>query len=377
MKRIRVGIIGIGYIGGAHLEAIRRLGYADVEAIAVRNEERAKSLREFYGIPRSYGDYRDMLADPRIDVVHDCTPNMEHFRINRDVLLAGKHLLSEKPLTVDSRDSAELVELLKTREVCNAVNFVYRHYSIVQHIRGMIENGELGEIYAIHGAYLQDWLLRDTDYNWRVEARLGGPSRAIADIGSHWCDLAQFLLGQDISEVCADLATFIPARMDTSTKGAAGRLVKVDTEDYGSVLLRFSGGARGSFSVSQVSAGRKLGLTLEINGSEASVGWDQERADRLWIGRRDRPNEELLMHPGLLNERGRSRRLHDGASERWPDAQKNMIDSFYRTILHGDEPRYADFAEGHAIARIVEAVLESHRERCWQKVGAGGIAGKS
>ncbi|HWP69300.1 MAG TPA: Gfo/Idh/MocA family oxidoreductase, partial [Rectinemataceae bacterium] len=336
MKRIRVGIIGVGNIGGAHLEAVKRLGYADVAAIAVRDESRAKELCGFFGIPKYYTDYREMLADPDIDVVHNCTPNMAHFQINKEIILAGKHILSEKPLTVHSRESGELLDLLKTHNVSNSINFVYRHYSLVQHVRGMIEGEELGDIYAIHGAYLQDWLLYDTDYNWRVEAKLGGPSRAMADIGSHWCDLAQFLLGRDISEVCADLATFIPFRTDASTQPPSGRRVAVDTEDYGSVLLRFAGGARGSFTVSQVSAGGKIGLSFGIDGSKASVHWDHEKADRLWIGHRDKPNEELVLHPGLLNERGKSLGRHGGKSERWPDAQKNMIDSFYRTILYGD-----------------------------------------
>jgi predicted dehydrogenase len=368
MKRIRAGLIGVGTIGNAHLEAINRLGYADVAAISVRDEARAKDLCGFFGIPKYYTDYREMLDDPDIDVVHNCTPNMAHLQINKDIILAGKHILSEKPLTVHSSESEELLRLLETHNVRNSINFVYRHYSLVQHLRGMIENGELGDIYAIHGAYLQDWLLYDTDYNWRVDAKLGGPSRAMADIGSHWCDLAQFLLGQDVSEVCADLATFIPFRVDASSGTAPGRRVAVDTEDYGSALLRFVGGARGSFTVTQVSAGAKIGLSFGIDGSKASVRWEHGQSDRLWIGRRDKPNEELVMHPGLLNERGKNVSLYGGRSERWPDAQKNMIDSFYRTILSGDKPRYADFAEGHKITKIVEAVLASNKRRGWEKV---------
>ncbi|MDX9826674.1 MAG: Gfo/Idh/MocA family oxidoreductase [Spirochaetia bacterium] len=368
MKRIRAGIIGVGNIGNAHIEAIKRLGYADVAALCVRDEARAKDLCGFFGIPKYYTDYREMLKDPDIDVVHNCTPNTAHFRINKDIIIAGKHILSEKPLTVYSGESEELLGFLKSHNVQNSINFVYRHYSLVQHVKGMIESGALGDIYAIHGTYLQDWLLYDSDYNWRVDAKLGGPSRAMADIGSHWCDLAQFLLGQDISEVCADLATFIPVRVELSRGAEAGRRVEVDTEDYASALLRFAGGARGSFTVSQVSAGSKIGLSFGIDGSKASVRWEHGQADRLWIGHRDSPNEELVMHPGLLNERGRSGASRGGKSERWPDAQKNMIDSFYQTILYGDEPRYADFAEGHKITRVVEAILESSRNRRWEKV---------
>lgn len=368
MKRIRVGIVGVGKIGKAHIEAVRRLGFADVAAIAVRDKAKAKALSEYYGIPACYADYREMLADPDIDVVHNCTPNNVHFRINKDIILAGKHVLSEKPLTAESRESAELVELARTRGVLTAVNFVYRHFPVLQTVRGMIEGGELGEIFAVTGAYFQDWLLYETDYDWRVEARLGGPSRAMADIGSHWCDLAQFLVGQDIAQVCADLATFIPVRVKpvsaksaaatpaltepASTEHSAGGKVRVDTEDYGSVLLRFAGGARGAFSVSQAGAGRKIGLGIEIHGSKASVRWDFETAGRLWIGHRDKPNEELLLRSSL------------------PDAQKDMIGSFYGTILHGGQPNHADFAEGHKIVKIVEAILESDRDRIWKTVSS-------
>ena len=403
MERIRVGVIGVGKIGRVHIEAAKRLGYADVAAIVVRDEARAKELCGRYGIPKYYTDYAGLLADPDIDVVHDCTPNSAHFAINRDCLLAGKAILSEKPLTTISRDSAELASLAKASNVKSAVNFVYRHYSIVQQLRAMIGRGELGEIYAIHGEYLQDWLLFDTDYDWRVDAALGGPSRAMADIGSHWCDLAQFLLGQDIAEVCADLATFVPLRMARKTAESPARRVAVGTEDYGSALLRFADGAsgtggpggapdsggtggsrgarggnsargpfgtreaRGSFTVSQVSAGRKTGLSIAIDGSLASARWEHTRPDRLVIGRRDRPDEELSA--GAESGEGAAGAGQSGAiGERVPEAQRNMIDSFYRTILHGDVPRYADFEEGHKIVKVVEALLASDKSRRWERV---------
>ncbi len=372
MEKIRAGVIGVGKIGRAHIEAVKRLAYADVAAIVVRDETRAKELCGRYDIPKYYTDYAGLLADPDIDVVHNCTPNKAHFAINRDCLLAGKAILSEKPLTTSSRDSAELVGLSRARNVKSAVNFVYRHYSAAQLLRAMIGRGELGEIYAIHGEYLQDWLLFDTDYDWRVEAALGGPSRAMADIGSHWCDLAQFLVGQDIAEVCADLATFVPLRAAPKTAAAPARQVAVDTEDYGSALLRFAGGAsgsggaldadgvgsprgaRGSFTVSQVSAGRKTGLSIAIDGSLASARWEHSLPDKLVIGRRGRPDEELTV--GAM------------VGERVPEAQRNMIDSFYRTILYGEAPRFADFEEGHKIVKVVEALLRSDKSRRWERV---------
>lgn len=380
MERIRAGVIGVGKIGRAHIETVKRLGYADVAAIVVRDEARAKELCGRYSIPKYYTDYAGLLADPDIDVVHDCAPNLAHFAINRDCLLAGKPILSEKPLTASSSESSELVAMAKARNVKNAVNFVYRHYSILQLLRDMIGRGELGEIYVIHGEYLQDWLLFDTDYDWRIEAALGGPSRAMADIGSHWCDLAQFLLGRDIVEVCADLATFLPTRVAPKTALSPPRRVAVDTEDYGSALLRFAGVARGSFTVSQVSAGRKTGLTIAIDGSIASARWEHARPDRLLIGRRDRPDEELTARAagdagaaagqsgGVAGQPSDAAGPFGDPRERVPDAQRNMIDSFYRTILYGEAPRHADFEEGHKIVKIVEAMLASDKSRRWGKV---------
>lgn len=216
MRRLGVGIVGAGRAGLAHLEAVRRLGGAEVVAIAVRDDERAREIQDRYCVPRRYADYRALLEDPRVEVVHDCAPNAAHFEINRDVLESGSHLLSEKPLGVSSAETRILRDLAEARGAVAAVNFPYRHHACAQHLRGMIEAGELGSIYAVTGAFLQDWLLLESDYDWRVEASLGGPSRALADIGSHWLDLASFLLGRGAVEVLADLATFVATRRKPS-----------------------------------------------------------------------------------------------------------------------------------------------------------------
>jgi len=315
-----------------------------------------------------------MLADPAIDVVHDCAPNLEHFWINRGAITAGKAILSEKPLTADPAESGELARLAESRNVPTAVNFVYRHYGALQRLRTMVAEGALGPIYAARGAYLQDWLLYESDWDWRVDSGAGGPSRAMADIGSHWCDLARFLLGQEVSEVCADLATFLPHRLKPAAGGAAGSIgapgrverVAVDTEDYGSALLRFSGGARGSFTVSQVSAGAKTGLSIALDGGAASVLWEHARPGKLVVRRRGEPEEVL-----------------DFGDELVADAQRSMIASFYERVRAGAEGSaagsasraaseaarpYADFADGHAAVRIVDAVLKSSKSRAWIRI---------
>lgn len=357
MAEIRVGIIGGGKSGRAHIEAVRSIGGATVAAIAVRDAARAAELCELYGIPVYYTDYRELLADREINVVHNCTPNFLHYRVNADCIIAGKHVLSEKPLTISSGQSQELLTLIKSHNVMTAVNFTYRHYRAAARLRDMVKNGELGRIYSISGAYLQDWLSRDTDYDWRVESRLAGPSRAMGDIGSHWCDLAQFVLGDDVAAVCADFATFIPARTDFSRGDAHVRRVEVDTEDYCGALLRFSKGARGTLVVSQVSAGEKTGISLRIDGSKASARWDRTRAGLITLAHRDKTPDEITVAGGKPDEQP-------------ADALKNMIESFYASILRPDmrsEPRrFADFEEGHKIVRVVEAIVASDKSRSWQ-----------
>lgn len=373
MTRVRAGIIGVGSMGLAHLEAVRRLEAVAVAAVVCRDPERAKNICGRFDVPRYYLDYRELLADPEIAAVHNCTPNRMHFEINKEAILAGKHILSEKPLTVTATESEELTALARSHQVLNGVNFVYRHFVVIQHLRQMIRDGELGDIFAIHGSYLQDWLLRATDYNWRVAAALAGPSRAMADIGSHWCDMAQFLVGAEIGAVVADLGIFIPERIKPGPgSGASGsERVAVTTEDYGAALLRFRNGVKGSVTVSQVSSGRKSEFSFQIDGSKAAAYWNQEYPNQLWLGYRDQANQILLSHPGLLRGGSKSQAgPGSGANlERWPDAQKSLIGNFYDSILDpAAEIGYATFHDGHAVNRVVAAILRSHSAGGWQQV---------
>lgn len=380
MKKLRIGIIGIGRIGLAQLEtvkAIERAGYAELVAISTRDEAKARSVCARFHVPAYFTDYRAMLAEADLDLVHNCTPNTAHYEINRDILSSGRHVLSEKPLTVDSAQSGELVALAQERHLKTAVNFVYRHYPVVQQLRRLIAAGWFGEIYAVHGSYLQDWLASEGDYDWRVESRYCGPSRAFADIGSHWIDMAQFLLGQNVSGLTADFATFIPTRIksmsgpDGSTiasSSAASSLVEVDTEDYAGLLLEFERGARGGLVVSQVSVGQKSGLSIEVDGSKASARWSRGQPNVVLIGRRGEP-EQTLHGVGTLSPSGEGTNDAAHLSASQPvNAQKELIDNFYRSVLFGEAPAYADFEQGHRIVRVVEAALESRRRRAWVTV---------
>lgn len=367
MKKLRVAIIGIGKIGISHLKAIKAiepLGYAELAAICSLNPNKIKSLCDDYDIPVWYTSYQEMLKSESLDLVHNCTPNVLHYDVNRGILEAGLYALSEKPLTIDSQQSGALMTLAKNRHLKTAVNFVYRYYPIIMHIKELISKGELGTIYSIHGTYLQDWLLFNHDYDWRVESRYGGPSRALADIGSHWIDIAEFLLDRRVESIAADLATFISKRIRSPSE-----TIMVDTEDFASVLMRFEGGIHGCLIVSQVSAGRSNGISFEIDGSIASLRWSQEHPERASLKYRE--EKELFMDEkgtiSLVNELEENKEANAGASkqERFLEAQQRMIDNFYRSIVFDDVPIYADFEQGHRIVKIIEAAIESNQKERW------------
>jgi predicted dehydrogenase len=387
MNKIKVGVIGTGFIGPTHIEAVRRLGFVEVVALAESSLEAAEQKAAELGIPKAYGGYKEMLRDEEIQVVHNCTPNHLHFAINKEIILAGKHVLSEKPLAMSSDESRELLELAKEHGVVNGVNFNYRQFPILKQLETMIKNNELGKVNLVHGSYLQDWLLYETDYNWRLAPEAGGKSRAIADIGSHWCDTVQHVTGKQIVEVFADLATVIPVRKkaigNVATFGAQETAdqqyeeVPINTEDYASVLVRFDDGTSGVFTVSQVSAGRKNRLSFEINGSQSSAYWNQEEPEKLWLGHRGRANETLLADPALFSNEAKGSIHHPGGhNEGWPDALKNMMKNFYTFIHEGKDPlkdqtNFATFADGHLSMCITDAILESHTNQKWVKVNVG------
>ncbi len=381
MTKIKTGIIGTGFIGPAHVEALRRLGYVDVVAVAERGQELADAKAAALSIPKAYGDYRALLADPEIQVVHNCTPNHLHFPITKDILAAGKHVVSEKPLAMNFAESRELVRLAKEAGVVNAINFNYRYMPLVQQAHQMcLASGDVGRILAVHGSYLQDWLLLENDWNWRLVPEFSGESRAVADIGSHWCDLVQFVTGLKIVRVMADLVTIHPVRKrpKVEVETYAGKVLRpedlddvaIHTEDYGSILLEFDSGAHGVLTVNQCAAGRKNRLYYEIDGSRAALSWDQERPNELWIGRRDAANSMLMKDPSLLHPAAREYAHYPGGhNEAYPDGPKNLFRNVYGFIA-GQRPGgdFATFLDGHRAIAICEAMLKSSRERRWVDV---------
>jgi predicted dehydrogenase len=381
----RVGVIGSGFIGPAHVEALRRWGL-DVVALASSSAERAEAKARELRIPRAYASADEMLADPEVDIVHITSPNHLHFPQAKAALLAGKHVVCEKPLAVNVRESGELVRLARENRRVNAVAFNIRFYPLSHQARALVKTGELGDVFIVQGPYLQDWLLLPTDWNWRLAPELGGEMRAVADIGSHWIDLTSFIAGTTVASVFADFKTFLPVRQKPARpmETFAGKLQTaverveqpIHTEDYASVLIRYSNGARGVMTVSQVSAGRKNRLSYEIDGSRASLAWDSERPNELWIGRRDRPNELLLKDPALLAPEARQIASYPGGhNEGFPDTFKQLWQAVYRYLEAGDftaPPGFPTFEDGHRSLRVGAAILRSAREGRWVDVSESG-----
>ena len=378
MQEIKVGIAGTGFIGPAHLEALRR-NNINVIGLAEATPQLTRQKAEQLGIKKAYPDFKAMISDPEISVVHLATPNVLHFAQAQAALQAGKHVVCEKPLAMTSQESAELVRLASQKKLVNAVNFNLRFYPISQHARSIVHSGELGKVFSVQGSYLQDWLLLKTDWNWRLDPKLGGTLRAVADIGSHWLDLTSFITGLKINEVFADFKTFHLTRKKPSkpVETYTGKLLKpedyidqpISTEDYATILIHFNNGAHGVLTVSQVSAGRKNRLYYEISGSKSSIAFESERPNELWIGHRDRPNELLLKDPSLLSDEASSVTSYPGGhNEGFPDTFKQISAKIYTYIRRGNfdaKPDFPTFADGHYELKICEAIEKSAKEKQW------------
>ncbi len=380
MRKLKTAVFGTGFMGRVHTEGIRRLGNVEVAGIAASNAEKARKFGEEVGVERTTGDYRELLKDPSIDAVHVCTPNVLHFPMAKAAMEAGKHVLCEKPLATSVAEAQQLVTLAKEKNLANCTFHNLRYYPLVQNIRRLREAGELGEIYAVQGTYSQDWLLYDTDWNWRIDPAANGRSRCFADIGTHWCDMVEHLTGLRITSLCADLQTFHKTRKKPkgSIETFAGKNtqpdefeeVAIDTEDFAAVLLRLGDRARGAFTVSQVSSGRKNRLCMEIYGSKASVTWDQEKPDELWIGHRNEPNRFIVKDPSLMQPEARSYAdLPGGHSEGYDDTFKQLFRRFYRTVADRSAAvEYPQFSDGLRQLQILDKVLDSSSKHAWADV---------
>jgi predicted dehydrogenase len=386
MQKIPVGVVGTGFIGPAHIEALRRLPNVEVVALCEVSQELAEAKAAQLGIPRAY-TFDELLKQDDIKAIHICTPNFLHYSQSKAALLAGKHVICEKPLAKDLAEAEELVALAKETGLVNAVHFNLRYYPLVRQMKVMREKGELGEVYSIIGSYLQDWLFYDTDYNWRLEPDKSGDSRAIADIGSHLMDILEYVTGVKTTAVMADFNTIHKTRKKPlkPVETYSGKMlqpedyadVAINTEDHANVLLRFDNGNRGVITVSQVSAGRKNQLKIEISGSKKTFAFDSESPNQLWLGNRDGYNQTMTDDPSLVHAETRSViSFPGGHNEGFPDTSKQMFKEVYAAIEAGaqpnvgppENPTYPTFADGYRELLICERILESSRKQSWVEV---------
>ena len=386
MERIRTAVIGTGFMGRVHLEALRRVENVDVVEIAATSQDKARAASTGYNVLNATGDWRDVINDPSIDAVHVATPNVSHFPIVKAALEAGKHVLCEKPLAMSVEEAQILTDLVAAKKLRGGLCHNLRYYPMVQQMRRMREAGAFGDILVVQGTYSQDWMLYETDWNWRVDPLVSGVSRVMADIGSHFFDMAEHVTGLNVSAVCSDFQIFHPTRKQpkeggesfSGKLGSAGETVDtpIVTEDFGATLFRMAKNgkdrARGAMTASQVSAGRKNGLVLEIYGTKGGVTWRQECPEELWLGHRDAPNQLLLKDPSLMIEAARGFADYPGGhAEGYPDTFKQLFHRFYASISDPSlTPDYPQLADGLRQMKILEAELASHKSRAWVDVQA-------
>jgi predicted dehydrogenase len=373
-------VIGLGFVGKAHVESLRRLAIPIRGVLGSSAETTAASCKSL-NLERAYASLDELAADPSVDVVHLCTPNYLHFEQAGRLMRAGKHVLCEKPLTMDSAESELLVALARETGKVGGVAYNLRYYPLCQEARALVEKGSIGQPKLVHGSFLQDWLLYPNDWNWRLDPKLGGQLRAVSDIGTHWLDLVTWITSRKVVELCADLVTVVPirqkprGRVETFQKADPSNAdpFPIETDDYASVLFHLDGDLSGAMTVSQVSAGRRARLWFEIDGTEGSLAWNSEEPGTLWIGRHDRANEELPKDPALLSPQARRYAAYPGGhAEGYPDTFVQLFRDFYAYIEAGDlkAPRtFPTFETGNEEMVLCEAIERSSRTRAWVTVG--------
>jgi predicted dehydrogenase len=381
MSELQAAIIGYGFVGKAHAEALCRLRIP-IRGVLEKSPEISDSALRDLGCDRAYTEIDELVADKQVQVVHICTPNYLHFEFAQAALSGGKHVICEKPLGMNSQETNQLVELVNSKGLVGSVSYNGRYYPLCQQARALIQKGEIGEPMLIHGSYLQDWLFYPSDWNWRLDPELGGSQRAIADIGIHWLDLAVWMTGLPVIEVSADIATMIPVRhkpieevatFDSKFETSLQYEEKeIRTEDYASILLRFDGGARGVLTVSQVSAGRKDRLWIEVDGMDGSIAWNSEKPNQLWLGRRDQPNKLLIKDPMLMETSIRSYAGYPGGhAEGYPDTFVQFFKEVYGYISVGEfdaQRNFPTFDTGHEGVHLCEGIAQSIEQGGWAQI---------
>jgi len=376
---ITVGLIGAGYIGPIHLGALSRIGGVRVKTVVDVNGELAEKAAAAHNVPNSGTDHRDVIKDPEIDVIHNCTPNKYHYGITKQALEAGKQVLSEKPLAMTLKEAEELVELAEKKKAITGVDFCYRYYPVVQEMAARVRRGDAGAVRLVTGSYFQDWLSREIDWTWRLLRSESGDSNITADLGSHWFDLIQFVTGLKVREVIGDLVTLVPKRRRPKRQVLAfekleeveSEEVEVELEDYSSILFRLSNGAPGSFTTSQVCAGRKSDTEFQIYGSECSYAWNHKDATKLWIGYREKANEILIENPTLQDpSTAHYANLPAGHPLGYHDAVLNLFKDYYQAVAAGGKGSQLPptFETGYEEMKILEAILASQKKRGWVEV---------
>lgn len=369
VETLGVAIIGAGMMGEVHTRAARLAG-ANVRGVVASSPERGFHAAERLGIDRAYSSAEEAIGDAGVSVVHVCTPNASHFSLALAALEAGKHVICEKPLATSAKDAETLALAARASGRVAAVPFVYRYHPMVREARALIQDGCVGAFQLIHGSYLQDWLLGETDTNWRVDASVGGPSRAFADIGSHWCDLVEWVTGERFESVVASLQTTVAERPEGTVKSftaaaPGAETQKVATEDIAGALLRTHSGVLATLTVSQVSAGRKNRLWFEVDGAKTSLVFDQEEPERLWVG--DRDGARLLVRDPSRGsaEQRRLATLPAGHAQGYAQCFEAFVADTYATIRGESREGLPTFDDGFRSARIVDAVLASSKANGW------------
>ncbi|MDG4650407.1 Gfo/Idh/MocA family oxidoreductase [Roseibacterium sp. SDUM158017] len=375
---IGAAVVGTGFIGGVHVQMLRRLGVL-VRGVLGSSPARGAEQAAAMGVAHAYATLDEVLEDPSVDVVHVTSPNHAHYDQVKAILGAGRHVVCEKPLAMTSAQSAEMVGIAEASGKVAAVCYNIRFYPLNQQAHEMVRRGELGDIRFVSGHYHQDWLARPTDWNWRLQSEMGGALRSVGDIGTHWVDLTSFVTGLRAEAVMAELATFIPERQKptgpvaTFSSGAGEtETVKIDTDDAAMILIRYEGGARGIMSTSQINVGRKNSLQWDVAGAMASAAWDSETPDHLFIGHRDRPNETLMRDFTLMNAAGTAAAtLPPGHVEGFGDSFHAFFRAVYTDVAAGGRQEgstWASFEDGHHEMLFCDAVLTSAREGRWVRL---------